>query len=177
MTVATAPSPWYKHVWPWIIIGILACSVTLTLSMVTIAVNNPDNLVTDNYYEAGKGINRSLDRELLAQALKLRAAVTLDQETGEADLRLTGDSQPETLVLNLISPTQPEKDRKIVLARNPAQPGRYVGQMSDRVEGRRFVELLGVENSQTWRLFEEEAITGDKNLILGDEPIQGAEKK
>jgi hypothetical protein len=177
MTVATAPSPWYKHLWPWIIIGILACSVTLTLSMVTIAVNNPDNLVTDNYYEAGKGINRSLDRELLAQALNLRAAVTLDQETGEADLRLTGDSQPETLVLNLISPTQPEKDRKIVLARNPAQPGRYVGQMSDRVEGRRFVELLGVENSQTWRLFEEEAITGDKDLILGDEPIQGAEKK
>ncbi|MDE1194096.1 MAG: FixH family protein [Pseudomonas sp.] len=177
MTVATASSPWYKHLWPWIIIAILACSVTLTLSMVTIAVNNPDNLVSDNYYEAGKGINRSLDRELLAQSLKLRATVTLDDVTGEADLRLTGESQPETLVLNLISPTQPEKDRKIVLARNPAQPGRYVGQMSDKVEGRRFVELLGVENSQTWRLFEEESITRDKDLILGDEPIQGAEKK
>ena len=176
MTVATASSPWYKHLWPWIIIAILACSVTLTLSMVTIAVNNPDNLVSDNYYEAGKGINRSLDRELLAQSLKLRATVTLDGVTGEADLRLTGESQPETLVLNLISPTQPEKDRKIVLARNPAQPGRYVGQMSDKVEGRRFVELLGVENSQTWRLFEEESITRDKDLILGDEPIQGAQE-
>jgi hypothetical protein len=139
-------------------------------------VNNPDNLVSDNYYEAGKGINRSLDRELLAQSLKLRATVTLDDVTGEADLRLTGESQPETLVLNLISPTQPEKDRKIVLARNPAQPGRYVGQMSDKVEGRRFVELLGVENSQTWRLFEEESITRDKDLILGDEPIQGAQE-
>jgi hypothetical protein len=176
MTVATASSPWYKHLWPWIIIAILTCSVTLTLSMVTIAVNNPDNLVSDNYYEAGKGINRSLDRELLAQSLKLRATVTLDDVTGEADLRLTGDSRPETLVLNLISPTQPEKDRKIVLARNPAQPGRYVGQMSDKVEGRRFVELLGVENSQTWRLFEEESITRDKDLILGDEPIQGAQE-
>lgn len=175
MTVATAANPWYKHLWPWIIIAILACSVTLTLSMVTIAVTHPDNLVSDNYYEAGKGINRSLDRELLAQTLKLRATVTLDDVTGEADLRLTGNSQPETLVLNLISPTQPEKDRKIVLARNPAQPGRYVGQMSDRVEGRRFVELLGVENSQTWRLFEEESIRRDKDLILGDEPIQGAE--
>jgi len=175
MTVATAANPWYKHLWPWIIIAILACSVTLTLSMVTIAVTHPDNLVSDNYYEAGKGINRSLDRELLAQTLKLRARVTLDDVTGEADLHLTGDSQPETLVLNLISPTQPEKDRKIVLARNPAQPGRYVGQMSDRVEGRRFVELLGVENSQTWRLFEEESIRRDKDLILGDEPIQGAE--
>jgi len=175
MTVATATSPWYKHLWPWIIIGVLACSVTLTLSMVTIAVTHPDNLVSDNYYEAGKGINRSLDRELLAQSLKLRATVSLDDVTGEAALRLTGDSQPETLVLNLISPTLPEKDRKIVLARNPAQPGRYVGQMSDRVEGRRFVELLGVENSQTWRLFEEETISRDKDLILGDEPLQGAQ--
>lgn len=177
MTVATAVSPWYKHLWPWIIIAILACSVTLTLSMVTIAVTHPDNLVSDNYYEAGKGINRSLDRELLAQTLNLRATVSLDDVTGEASLRLTGDSQPETLVLNLISPTQPEKDRKIVLARSPAQPGRYVGQLSDRVEGRRFVELLGVENTQTWRLFEEESILRDKDLILGDEPIQGAEAR
>lgn len=177
MSVATAANPWYRHRWPWIIIGMLTCSVGLTVAMVTIAVDNPDNLVNDNYYEAGKGINRSLDRELLAQTLKLRATVTLDDVTGEADLRLTGNSQPETLVLNLISPTQPEKDRKLILARNPAQPGRYVGQMSDRVEGRRFVELLGVENSQTWRLFEEESVTRDKDLILGDEPLQGAEKK
>jgi uncharacterized protein len=177
MITATASNPWYRHRWPWIIIGMLACSVSLTVAMVTIAVDNPDNLVNDNYYEAGKGINRSLDRELLAQSLKLRATVSLDDVTGEADLRLTGNSQPETLILNLISPTQPEKDRKIILARNPAQPGRYVGQMSDRVEGRRFVELLGVENSQTWRLFEEETITRDKDLILGDEPLQGAEKK
>jgi len=175
MSVATASSPWYKHIWPWIIIGILACSVTLTLSMVTIAVNNPDNLVTDNYYEAGKGINRSLDRELLAQSLKLRATVHLDELTGETDLRLAGDSQPETLELNLISPTQPEKDRKITLARSASEPGRYIGQLADKVEGRRFVELLGEQNGQTWRLFEEEQIDHDKALLLGDEPLQGAE--
>lgn len=177
MSVTTAASPWYRHLWPWIIIAILACSVTLTLSMVTIAVNHPDNLVTDNYYEAGKGINRSMDREWLAQTLKLRATIQLDALTGEVDVRLNGDSQPETMVLNLISPTQPEKDRKVVLARNPAQPGRYVGQLSDRVEGRRFVELLGVDNARTWRLFEEELIARDKALVLGDEPLQGAEKK
>ncbi|RAU41609.1 MULTISPECIES: FixH family protein [unclassified Pseudomonas] len=175
MTAATASSPWYKHLWPWILIGILICSVTLTLSMVTIAVNHPDNLVSDHYYEAGKGINRSLDRELLAQHLGLRATVTLDGTKGEASLRLTGDSQPETLVLNLISPTQPEKDRKVILAREPAQPGRYIGPLADGVEGRRFVELLGVEDSRTWRLFEEETLRSDQDLILGDEPLQGAE--
>jgi hypothetical protein len=175
MSVANASSPWYKHLWPWIIIAILACSVTLTLSMVTIAVNNPDNLVNDNYYEAGKGINRSLDRELLAKSLNLRASVHLDELTGETDVRLTGNSQPETVELNLISPTQPEKDRKITLARSASEPGRYVGQLSDKVEGRRFVELLGEQNGQTWRLFEEEQVLNGKELQLGDEPLQGAE--
>jgi hypothetical protein len=175
MPAATASSPWYKHLWPWIIIGILACSVTLTLSMVTIAVNNPDNLVNDNYYEAGKGINRSLDRELLAQTLKLRATVHLDDLTGETDVRLTGDSQPQTLELNLISPTQPEKDRKIELTQSASDSSRYVGQLNDKVQGRRFIELLGVEKGQTWRMFEEEAVSHDIDLVLGDEAIQGAE--
>ena len=175
MPVATAASPWYKHLWPWIIIAILACSVTLTLSMVTIAVNNPDNLVNDNYYEAGKGINRSLDRELLAQTLQLRAKVHLDELTGEVELHLTGNSNPATLELNLISPTQPEKDRKINLALSASEPGRYIGQVTDKVEGRRFVELLGVEGDRTWRMFEEEQVSHDKDLLLGDEPLQGAE--
>lgn len=175
MSVATAQSPWYKHIWPWILIGILTCSVTLSLTMVTIAVNNPDNLVNDNYYEAGKGINRSLDRELLAQTLMLRASVHLDELTGEADVRLTGNSRPQTLELNLISPTQPQKDRKMVLMQSSSEPDRYIGQLTDKVEGRRFVELLGVENGQTWRLFEEEQISQDKDLALGDEAIQGAE--
>jgi hypothetical protein len=175
MSVATAANPWYRHRWPWIIIGMLTCSVGLTVAMVTIAVDNPDNLVNDNYYEAGKGINRSLDRELLAQELKMRASVHLDDLTGEVDLRLSGDSQPKTLELNLISPTQPEKDRKIVLTRSETETGRYIGQLGDKVEGRRFVELLGTQDDHVWRMFEEEQVSHDKDLLLGDEPLQGAE--
>ncbi|WP_175651605.1 FixH family protein [Pseudomonas sp. Marseille-P9899] len=174
MPAVSAHSPWYKHLWPWIIIGILTTSVTLSLTMVTIAVNNPDNLVNDNYYEAGKGINRSLDRELLAQTLNLKASVHLDEVTGEVELRLSGDSQPQALELNLISPTQPEKDRKIALTLS-SEPGRYLGQLDDRVEGRRFVELLGTQEGKTWRLFEEEDVAHDVSLMLGDEALKGAE--
>lgn len=173
MPAATADSPWYKHLWPWIIIGILATSVCLSLTMVSIAVHNPDNLVNDNYYEAGKGINRSLDRELLAQTLNLKASVHLDELTGEVDVRLTGNSAPQTLELNLISPTQPDKDRKVQLARS--EPGRYLGQLDDRVEGRRFVELLGSEDGHVWRLFEEEKVAHGVTLALGDEALQGVE--
>lgn len=176
MPAPKASNPWYKHLWPWIIIAILACSVTLTLTMVTIAVNNPDHLVNDNYYEAGKGINRALDRELLGETLQLKASMHLDGTTGEVVLLLEGKSQPKTLELNLISPTQPEKDRKVNLSLSDAATGRYIGQLNDWIEGRRFVELLGVEDGKTWRLFEEELIDHDKELLLGDEPIPGAEK-
>ncbi len=173
MLSATAASPWYKHLWPWIIIGILTTSVCLSLTMVNIAVRNPVNLVNDNYYEAGKGINRSLDRELLAQTLDLKASVYLDELTGEVDLRLSGASQPPTLELNLISPTQPGKDRRVALRRS--EQGRYVGQLEDRVEGRRFVELLGSQQGEVWRLFEEEKVEHGVALQLGDEALQGAE--
>ena len=171
----SASPPWYRHRWPWFIIALLGCSVTLSLSLVVIAVNNPVNLVSDNYYEAGKGINRSLDRELLAQTLQLQAKVHLDGVTGEVDLHLSGNSQPKTLELNLISPTQPEKDRKITLTQSDTEQGRYIGQVNDKVEGRRFVELLGVQDGTTWRMFEEEQVSHDKDLLLGDEPLQGAE--
>lgn len=170
-------SPWYRHLWPWIIIGFLACSVLLTLSMVVIAVRHPDNLVTDNYYEAGKGINRSLERELLAERLRVHARIQLDALTGEVQLRLSGLSLPPTLALNLISPTQPSRDREVTLRQAAGPAGRYVGQLADPVHGRRFVELLGEENGHAWRLFEEELIDAQGDITLGDEPIAGAERR
>ena len=173
MPAATAASPWYKHLWPWIIIGFLTTSVCLSLTMVSIAVRNPDNLVNDNYYEAGKGINRSLDRELLAQTLNLKASVHLDELTGEVEVRLSGNSDPQSLELNLISPTQPDKDRKVLLSK--VASGRYVGQLEDKVDGRRFVELLGSQDEHVWRLFEEEKVEHGVTLQLGDEALQGAE--
>ncbi|MNE77698.1 hypothetical protein D3C80_1740370 [compost metagenome] len=99
----------------------------------------------------------------------------LDELTGEVELRLSGNSQPKTLELNLISPTQPEKDRKIILTQSASEAGRYVGQLSDKIEGRRFVELLGSQDEHVWRLFEEEQVGHDITLQLGDEALQGAE--
>ena len=110
MPAATADSPWYKHLWPWIIIGILATSVCLSLTMVSIAVHNPDNLVNDNYYEAGKGINRSLDRELLAQTLNLKASVHLDELTGEVEVE---DLESGRTILTRGSAVRPEYQRRI----------------------------------------------------------------
>jgi hypothetical protein len=172
---AESSGPWYRHRWPWILLALLGTSISLTLGMVAISMRQPDTLVSDHYYEAGKGINRALDRERLARSLGVRASLRLDTLTGEVDLRLHGASQPAALELNLISPTRAGQDRRVVLQRSTAEPDRYVGHLVEPLEGWRFVELLGEEPGGPWRLFEEETLGGEQPLHLGDEPLQGAQ--
>ncbi len=145
--------PWYKEFWPWFIIGMLSFSVVLGLSLLTIAIRNADSLVVDNYYDVGKGINTSLEREQLADQLNIGGTLSLDNDIGQVELIVSGDSRPQQIVLNLISPTQQARDRRIIL--QPANNDLYRGLLQEDIEGRRFVEILGEEDGAQWRLFEE----------------------
>ncbi|HSC83937.1 MAG TPA: FixH family protein [Pseudomonas sp.] len=159
-------NPWYKEFWPWFILGILGFSVVLGIGLLVFASRNPPGLISDNYYDVGKGINTSLERETLAKRLQLKGNLVLNNDDGTARLQLSGNSKPQQLTLNLESPTQPERDRRVILLLQ--DDGSYFGQLQDIAEGRRFVELLGQEGAQEWRLFEEEQLQSGATLHLGD---------
>lgn len=167
MSSQQAPlNPWYKEVWVWFILGILGMSVILGTSMLVIATRNPPGLLSDNYYDVGKGINTSLEREELAKRLALIADFTLDNQKGTVALQLQGNSNPPQLVLNLLSPTQPERDRRVILQQQP--DGSYTGNLLDAIEGRRFVELIGQEGGKDWRLFEEKQLADGQRFRLDE---------
>lgn len=159
--------PWYRHFWVWFILAILGASVFHGLSLVYYAVKYGDSVVVDNYYDVGKGINQSLEREILANKFGVKAELRLNDNTGVAELILSGSSRPRHLVLNLISPTQAEKDRKVVL--QAEMDGIYRGNLEDNSQGRRIVELLGSEKKQEWRLVEEVTLVSGEAVLLGQQ--------
>ena len=69
MQSETHPQPWYKHFWAWFIVALLATSVVLGLSLVTIAVRNQDP-GHRQLLRGRQGHQPPLERENLAVRLK-----------------------------------------------------------------------------------------------------------
>lgn len=168
---------WYRHRWPWFIIALLGGSVAGSLGLLILAVKTQDAVVHDQYRDAGKGVDRDLTADLLARKLGQRAELELDSLTGEVRLRLRGASKPERLKLNLVAPTQAERDLHLGLQRGPSATRgvtEYRGQFEGPVAGRRRVELLGESNEGTWRIYELEWLLPDHLITLGDDALSGS---
>lgn len=76
MNNAQRAAPWYRQLWPWLIMAPPIVSVIGGLALAWAAVTTNDGLVTPDYYKQGIEINRRLTREQAAScAVKDRACL------------------------------------------------------------------------------------------------------
>ncbi len=148
MTQQHDDKPWYKQFWPWVLIALPATSVIASLTMVTIAVQNQDTVVRDDWYKDGKAINESLERDEKAKTLRLKGSLSVDSLTGEVSVTLAGQAPLTVDSLHLVfsHPTLVQRDQALTLKRQP--DGRFHGLLDKPLEGRYYIEL----SAQDWRI-------------------------
>lgn len=160
---ATDARPWYRHAFVWLILAILAWSVVAGLTLVYVAYSNADDVVSDTWYRDGRGINRDMAAERMAEALAIRAMVRRD---GDAQARLQWQSDtemmpPESLELVLRHPTIAARD--VTLTFHHQGQGGYEAEQP-LPEGRYIVTLA--PDSGHWRLSRELMISEEFGLWL-----------
>jgi hypothetical protein len=104
-------SPWYRHVWAWVIFGLPAIVVVAGLSTWWIAANEADSLVVDEYYKEGLAINRRFDHEAEAARLNMLAELTIADAMLTITLR--GEANPPGLIVQLSHPLNAKLDQTL----------------------------------------------------------------
>jgi hypothetical protein len=130
------------------------------MTMLVVAVNMEDSMVSDDYSKEGRGINLELARDDKATELKLVADIQFNDRQLSLDLTSTEDFP--YLVLNLFHPTLDKYDRVLQFRRESL--GHYTAQMNENIEGRWYYDLRGPTNE--WRLKGEAWLPAEKGLRL-----------
>ena len=118
--IATAaPTPWYRHFWPWFIVGLLGISVVGSLTTVYLAVSGADSDVRDNVTRDAKAYYKDTSAEDLARRLGVGARLRVAAD-GTALALTTWSAEgevPGRLVVQLAHPTLAERDLQLVFER------------------------------------------------------------
>ncbi len=143
---ASAPRPWYRHRWPWLLAIAPTAALVGGLFTLWLAATTSDPLVVDDYYREGRAINQQLARDRVASALGLHADLRFgagDRPTIEVRLRAErGSGWPPELRLRIVHATQATRDREYRLEHvadgayradgaAPQPPGRWLVQLED----------------------------------------------
>lgn len=120
------PPPWYRQLWPWLLIAIPGVSVLLGILMITLASIGHDALVVDDWYKEGKAINRRIERDGVAvrRGLEARFARAPDGLVLELGARDGAFVPPAALDVRWVHVTRAERDGGATFRH--AGGGRYV---------------------------------------------------
>ncbi len=157
-------APWYRQPWAWfvitpLIVVVIACGFT-----VSVAFNNRDDVVLDNYYNEGRAINNRFLEDQQAQAIGATGELIFDRKAGQVLLDLHAKAAlPDTITLQMSHPVKAAYDRQITLKQ--IAPGRYQGDADELLQYHWYVRLTPVivGTGSTWQLKGEiDFATGDR---------------
>lgn len=140
--------PWYRHLWPWLLIAGPAAVIVAGLATLWLAIESADGLVADDYYKQGMAINKRMAREETARRLGISADIVL--QAGRIRIELKGEA-PEALFVQLAHATRAGHDLRLRLA--PIAPGTYEAELDKLVPGHWRVVIEDPRG--TWRIAKE----------------------
>lgn len=169
--------PWYRHLWPWLLMIPPLASVIGGITTLTLAIRTPDALVVDDYSTIGKYTQQKLERSQLAAELGLAGEGAL-----EAPLAAGGANSialkianlpyppPGRLTLTFSHPTRESLDRVAVLSYDGSG---YRGLIENLPDSRYY--LLAEPVDASWRLVGE--ISGSPSAILLEPGLPGGDAR
>lgn len=108
--------PWYKQLWPWVLMAGPIFVVIASVSMFFVAKNNMTDLVTDDYYKDGKNINMLIHRDEEAVKRHIQAQVLISPDGNAAKVFVSGNfDAKQPLNLLLMHPAKKNEDQTIKL--------------------------------------------------------------
>ena len=123
--------PWYRELWPWLLMSGPAVVLVAGAATTWIAFASADGLVAEDYYKQGLGINRRLAREDAARKLAISAAIRIEASSIRVELR---GAAPEAVFVHLAHATRAGHDVRLRLAPSPG--GAYAPELPPLPAGR-----------------------------------------
>jgi len=101
--------PWYKQLWPWILIAIPVFTALKAVHTVILMQQNSPDLVVDDYYKAGRAINVQLAKYREAALRNLQASVLI--AGNQAIVRFSAnDTLADSIHFDFYHPTLADRD-------------------------------------------------------------------
>lgn len=110
-------TPWYRNGAPWLLMLGPATVVLAGIHTTWLAFSHQDALVVDDYYKRGKAINQDLRRDRAAARRGITATLRYEPSLTRLAGTVRHRTGPEisSLVMQLIHPTQPQKDVRVMV--------------------------------------------------------------
>lgn len=132
----TDSKPWYKQFWPWMLIGLPSSVVVASLITYFGAIHGAEKqVISEDYYKEGLGINKDLDLDRQAAAYGLQADITINDQ--QVAMKLTANDPKALTALNgqpikleLENLSFPDKNLGAVLVKS-GEAGQWSGRLNN----------------------------------------------